>query len=137
MYFIEISHSNCFFFTHFKSTSWSATLPSRTSWAVENNTNCLINYLFFDSLIKHLLCYYKSTRRKKHFYKKIHVACRYEDLIENDYPYLLILLLQGEFLLLDLFQLITEIEFGGFLLELGKLVLVLRHFLQGRLHAEV
>ncbi|KYM81217.1 hypothetical protein ALC53_08288 [Atta colombica] len=177
------------FFSYFKSTSWSATLPSRTSWAVENNTNCLINYhyyytfntdsnnigiqtrlcnadllnwiqyierknclneenlpigfytqkenqgykkLFFDSLIKHLLCYYVSTRRVI-----IHVACRCENFIENDHPYLLILLLQGEFLLLDLFQLITEIELGGFLLELGKLVLVFRHFLQGRFHTEV
>jgi len=34
-------------FSYIKSTSWSATLPSRTSWAVENNTNCLVNYHYY------------------------------------------------------------------------------------------
>lgn len=62
---------------------------------------------------------------------------RREDFIENDHPYLLVLLLQGEFLLLDLFQLITEIKLGGFLLELGELVLVFRHLLQGWFHARM
>jgi len=45
--FIEISHSNCGLFSYIKSTSWSATLPSRTSWAVKNNTNCLVNYHYY------------------------------------------------------------------------------------------
>lgn len=56
--------------------------------------------------------------------------------LKNDYPYLLIFLFQGEFLLLDLFQLITEIELGGFFLEFGEFVLVLGHLLQSWFHAE-
>lgn len=55
--------------------------------------------------------------------------------IENDRPYLLVLLLQGELLLLHLFQLVTEIKFGGLLLQLGELILVLGYLLQGRFHA--
>lgn len=57
--------------------------------------------------------------------------------IENDRPYLLVLLLQGEFLLLHLFQLVTEIKFGSLLLQLGELILVLGYLLQGRFHARV
>jgi len=49
------------FFSHFKSTSWSATLPSRTSWAVENNTNCLINYHYY---------YTFNTDRYVHIYRQ-------------------------------------------------------------------
>lgn len=56
--------------------------------------------------------------------------------IGNDRPYLLVLLLQGELLLLHLFQLIAEVEFSGLLLELGELILVFRHLLQGWFHAE-
>lgn len=44
---------------------------------------------------------------------------------------LLILFLHGELLLFDLFQLITEVEFGRLLLKLGEFVLVFRHLSQG------
>lgn len=77
------------------------------------------------------------TGRGKNMFAKRFTSPRREDSIENDHPYLFVLFLQGELLLLDLFQLITEIEFGGFLLELGKLVLVFRHFFQSWFHAEV
>lgn len=76
------------------------------------------------------------TGKEKNIFTKRFTSRRREDFIENDRPYLLVLLLQGEFLLLDLFQLITEIKLGGFLLELGELVLVFGHFLQGWFHAE-
>lgn len=76
------------------------------------------------------------TGREKNIFTKRFTSPRREDFIENDHPYLLVLLLQGEFLLLDLFQLITEIKLGGFLLELGELVLVFRYFLQGWFHAK-
>lgn len=55
--------------------------------------------------------------------------------INNDRPYLLVLLLQGELLLLHLLQLIAEVELRGFLLKLRKFVLVFRHLLQGWFHA--
>ena len=45
------------------------------------------------------------------------------------------LLVHGELLLLDGLELIPEVELGGLLLQLGELVLVLRHLLQGRLDA--
>lgn len=77
------------------------------------------------------------TVRKTIKKKLIFASVRREDFIENDHSYLLVLLLQSEFLLLDLFQLITEIKLGGFLLELGELVLVFRHLLQGWFHARM
>ena len=45
----------------------------------------------------------------------------------------LVLFLHLEFLLFGLFELVTEVEFGGLLLKLGELVLVLGHLLEGRL----
>jgi len=46
------------------------------------------------------------------------------------------LLVHGELLLLDGLELIPEVELGGLLLQLGELVLVFRHLLQGRFDAE-
>ena len=44
-------------------------------------------------------------------------------------------ILHLEFLLFGLFELVTEVEFGGLLLKLGELVLVLGHLLQSGLDA--
>lgn len=46
---------------------------------------------------------------------------------------LLVLFLHGELLLFHLFQLITEIEFGGLLLQFGEFVLIFGYFAEGRL----
>lgn len=48
---------------------------------------------------------------------------------------LLLLLLQGELLLLDHLQLVAEVELGRLLLQLGEFVLVLGHLLQRGLDA--
>ena len=48
----------------------------------------------------------------------------------------MLFLVHGELLLLDGLELIPEVELGRLLLQLGKLVLVLGHLLQGRLDAE-
>ena len=50
--------------------------------------------------------------------------------------HLLIFFFQGEFLLLDNFELVTEVEFGGLLLELGEFVLVFGNLLESGLDAE-
>lgn len=49
--------------------------------------------------------------------------------------YLLVFFFKGEFLLLDDLQLVTEVEFGGLLLELGEFVFIFGYLLQGRLNA--
>ena len=49
----------------------------------------------------------------------------------------MLLLVHGELLLLDGLELIAEVELSGLLLQLRKLVLVLRHLLQGGLDAEI
>ena len=46
-----------------------------------------------------------------------------------------LLLVHGELLLLDGLQLVPEVELGRLLLQLGELVLILGHLLQGRLDA--
>ena len=60
---------------------------------------------------------------------------RRTEFVENDRSYLLVLFLEGELLLLNLFKLVTEVELGRLLLELGELVLVLGDFLQRGFHA--
>lgn len=52
-------------------------------------------------------------------------------------PYLLVFLFECEFLLLDNLELITEVKFGGFLLQFGELVLVFGDLLEGGFHAEI
>lgn len=76
-----------------------------------------------------------DRQRKNNLGKKKLASCGRQVPIKNDHPYLLVLLLQGELLLLHLFQLITEVKFGGLLLELGELILVFRHLLQSWFHA--
>lgn len=49
--------------------------------------------------------------------------------------HLFLLLLEGELLLLDNLQLVTEVELGRLLLQFGELVLVFGDLLQRRLHA--
>lgn len=49
---------------------------------------------------------------------------------------LFFLFLQGEFLLFDRFELITEVEFGSLLLQFGKFVLVFRDFLESGFNAD-
>lgn len=51
--------------------------------------------------------------------------------------YLLIFFFESKFFLLNNFKLITEIEFSGLLLKLGKFVLIFGYFLQGRLDAVI
>lgn len=77
----------------------------------------------------------RRTGEKSFTEGKTRVVSRRKVSINNDRPYLLVLLLQGELLLLHLLQLIAEVELGGFLLKLRKFVLVFRHLLQGWLHA--
>lgn len=52
-------------------------------------------------------------------------------------PILVVFVVQRELLLLHLLQLVLEVELGRLLLELGKLVLVFGHFLQGGFHAAI
>lgn len=49
--------------------------------------------------------------------------------------YLFLFLLQGELLLLNNLELVTEVEFGGLLLQLREFVLVFGHLLQCGLNA--
>lgn len=52
-----------------------------------------------------------------------------------NFAYLLLLFFHGEFFLLNHFELITEIEFGGLLLQFSEFVLVFRHLFQRWFHA--
>lgn len=49
--------------------------------------------------------------------------------------YLFVFLFKGEFLLFDNLQLVTEVEFGGLLLEFGEFVLVFGYLLECRFEA--
>ena len=62
------------------------------------------------------------------------LVCFVHDKICRTYS--MLFLVHGELLLLDGLELIPEVELGRLLLQLGKLVLVLGHLLQGRLDAE-
>lgn len=55
--------------------------------------------------------------------------------MDRSCSYLLLLLLQCEFLLLDHLELVAEVEFSGLLLQLGKFVFVFGDLLQGWLNA--
>ncbi len=66
-------------------------------------------------------------------FQKLVTRCR-DALSGRTHPGLL--LVHGELLLLDGLQLVAEVELGGLLLQLGELVLVLGHLLQGGLDAE-
>lgn len=50
--------------------------------------------------------------------------------------YLLVLFLHGELLLLDHFELVSEVELCGFLLQFGEFVFIFGHLLEGGLNTE-
>lgn len=74
----------------------------------------------------------KTSPLKKCIRPKSHrVYSKYKIVVSiNFLSYLLVFFFKGEFLLLDNFQLVSEVEFSGLLLELGEFVLVLGNLLQ-------
>lgn len=70
------------------------------------------------------------TQKKNIWMKKMLYNICIITLINNLY-YLLLFFFKGEFLLFNNFELITEVKFGGLLLEFGEFVFVFGNLFQG------
>lgn len=97
------------------------------------NTTILIKYFGIQSTLKRIVdCSMKRSSFLEHL-RKIFILSYSPTFMRL--AYLFVFFFKGEFLLLDNFELVTEIEFSCFLLKLGEFVLVFGDLFQCRLHA--